>query len=60
MYYTGDKVMTPLGMGVVVSVRRAPPTYSTVAAYYVILESKKYDANYNGTVFSAADVKSAN
>ena len=45
-----------LGEGTVLFVRMAPPTYSTLAAASVLLDSKKHDLHYSGTVFQAQDI----
>lgn len=55
-FESGQKVMTPLGPGVVQYKRMAPPDYYKVAAYSVRLDSKASDPKYNGTIFPAAQV----
>jgi hypothetical protein len=55
----GSKVNTPKGIGKVLYVRMAPPSYSEVASVSVILESKKNDPKYTGSIFSAQDITEA-
>ena len=65
MFERGDRVMTPLGPGTVVSKRMVPPNYCEVQAYSVCLddkleESKTYPfKHYNSTVFPAHEVSRA-
>lgn len=53
----GVAVRTPQGAGVVAYVRMAPPSYATVAAASVILDSKLGTPGYSGTVFPAEEIK---
>ncbi len=49
----GDRVVTPLGAGVVVYRRMQPPEYSRPAAFSVKLDGKEHE----GTMVSAVDVR---
>jgi hypothetical protein len=59
-YCQGDIVMTPLGRGKVQYIRMAPPTYSEPQAIsvYVFDVGLSRSTPYNGTIFSAAEIKS--
>jgi len=52
----GDRVQTPLGAGTVAYQRMAPPAFSTPEAISVVLDSRRHDPRYTGTIFPAADV----
>lgn len=52
MFDQGDRVRTPLGAGVVVYRRMAPPSYGEVQAYSVKLDGKEHA----GAVFPAEQV----
>lgn len=53
-----DRVSTPMGPGAVVYKRMAPPTYSEVESYSVVLDARKDQPNYHGTIFQASQVQS--
>ena len=53
----GTRVLTPLGPGGVTYVRMAPPTFAEPAAVSVVLDSRRDDLNYTGTIFAALDVE---
>lgn len=53
----GDRVITPHGAGKVVFWRFGSPDFSQVVAYGVLLDSKKDQYNYSGTVYPYKDVK---
>lgn len=63
MFDKGNRVMTPQGAGEIASKRMAPPTFTEVQAYSVILDHKKKESerppfpSYNGTTFPASDVE---
>lgn len=50
-------VMTPGGKGKIVYARMAPPDYSEVAVYSVLLDNANHYANYSGSIYPAEDVK---
>jgi len=47
-------------MGDIVSKRYAPPNFAKVAAYSIMLDSKKGKLNYHGSVFGVDMVEVAN
>lgn len=53
----GTRVVTPLGPGGVAYVRMAAPNYATPEAVSVVLDARRADPNYSGTIFPAADVR---
>lgn len=60
----GDRVKTPKGVGTIAYVRMAPPTYHAnafsthdVAAVSVVLDLRRTDERYTGTIFAAGDVE---
>ncbi len=55
-FQQGDPVDTPVGPGRVAYVRMAPPTYSTPEAVSVVLDARRGDPRYTGSIFSASDV----
>jgi hypothetical protein len=59
-FKTGQRVTTPLGAGVVVYQRMAPPTYSEAEAVSVRLDARREDPGYEGTIFSADKVTLGN
>lgn len=59
MYTIGQPVNTPDGPGTVGFVRMAPPNYSQPEAVSVILNSKRNNPNYKGTMYSANVVTKA-
>lgn len=52
----GQQVSTPMGTGVVIYQRMAPPTYTEAEAVSVRLTARETDVNYSGTIFPAAEV----
>jgi hypothetical protein len=56
---TGTRVVTPLGSGVVVYVKLAPPDFLEPDVYSVRLDHRagQFIHRYQGTVIPAADVK---
>lgn len=52
----GDYVQTPHGCGYIAFVRMKPPTYSEVEACSVILDSRRKDPFYRGSMYSAESV----
>ena len=57
MLYMGMRVSTPLGNGYVAYVRMSPPEYTTPHAVSVVLDKRKENPGYTGTILSAAVVK---
>lgn len=63
MFDKGDRVMTPGGVGSVISRRMGGPNYSEVVSYSVCLDTKKAASEkppfpyYNGTTYPAEHVK---
>ena len=55
-----DRVITPNGPGVIVSMRMAPPNYSKAESYSVILDSKRNQLGYSGSVYPAEQVQALN
>lgn len=53
----GDAVMTPQGPGKISHWRYGAPDYLRIEAYSVILDKRKNDFGYSGTMFPAKDVK---
>ena len=43
--------------GTVVYVRNAPPTYSKPGAYSILLDTRKNDVGYTGSIFPAGVVE---
>lgn len=56
-FEVGDRVSTPAGVGKVVFWRFGSPDYSQVVAYGVLLDSKRDQYTYSGTIFPYNDVK---
>lgn len=53
----GDRVMTPLGAGGVAYTRGfVHQGMHTINAVSVVLDSRRADVNYTGTIFCAADI----
>jgi len=52
----GDRVQTPLGAGTVAYQRMAAPAFSTPEAVSVVLDARRHDPRYTGTIFPAGDV----
>lgn len=52
----GERVETPLGRGNVAYQRMKGPTYSEAEAVSVVLDNRRNDYNYTGTMFAAIDV----
>lgn len=53
---TGDRVSTALGKGTVAYVRMAPPTYTEVEAVSVVLDAKRGQPGYTGTILDSSQV----
>jgi hypothetical protein len=58
IFQTGDRVITTLGYGIVISKRMSPPTYDTVQSYCIKLVGRR-PLNYISTAFRAEDVSPA-
>ena len=56
VFETGDRVITPGGLGNVVYKRMSAPGYNTVAAYCVKLDAAIYNHDQD-SVYPAKDVK---
>ena len=54
---SGDRVMTTKGVGTIVYKRMLPPNYVEAATYSVLLDNKKDEPNYVGSLFIAYEVK---
>lgn len=52
----GDRVQTPHGAGTVAYVRMGPPDFATVHAVSVVLDSRRPDPRYTGTILPAEHV----
>jgi hypothetical protein len=52
----GDRVNTPHGAGNVAYVRMNPPDFTTIAAVSVVLDSKRSNPSYTGTIMPAEHV----
>lgn len=52
----GDRVSTSRGKGTVAYVRMAPPTFSEVDAVSVVLDSKRGQLGYTGTILDSSQV----
>lgn len=53
----GDRVLTPIGPGTVVYVRFGGPRYVEVEAISVLLDSRRGQAGYSGTLFRPEEVR---
>ena len=53
----GDRVLTPLGPGGVAYQRMAAPDYREAEAVSVVLDARRTDIHYAGTIFRAGDVR---
>ncbi len=56
-FQQGDQVQTPLGPGRVAYQRMAPPDYREAAAVSVVLDARRAQPGYTGTIFAAAVVQ---
>jgi hypothetical protein len=56
-YRLGDRVRTPYGAGTVAYVRMSPPDFRTIAAVSVVLDSRRADPRYTGTIVPANQVQ---
>lgn len=56
MFYRGDRVKTPMGMGTVAYQRMAPPEFKQPAAVSIALDDRRNEPNYTGTVFRAEEI----
>ncbi len=52
----GERVSTPRGPGAVAYTRNGPPDYTTPVTVSVVLDARRTDPNYTGTIFHASDV----
>jgi len=53
----GARVRTPLGAGRVAYVRLRPPDFREVDAVSVVLDSRRHDLSYAGTIFAADGIR---
>lgn len=53
----GQRVSTPYGLGSVAYQRMAPPDYSAAEAVSVVLDVKRAQLGYTGTILAASDVQ---
>lgn len=56
-FWQGDRVETSLGRGTVAYQRMAPPTYSYAESVSVVLDTRRQDPAYRGTIFPADQVR---
>ena len=52
-FQQGQRVTTPLGAGHVAYQRMAPPDYRDAEVVSVVLDAKRVQPNYSGTIFPA-------
>lgn len=52
----GERVTTPGGKGTVAFRRMAPPNYSRVMMYSVILDKMRHRSTYRGTSYQAVEI----
>jgi hypothetical protein len=58
-FESGDRVMTPHGLGTVVFKRMAPPHFLDAGSYSIRLDSQDKRPGYTGSSYPAKDVKKA-
>ena len=57
MFDTGDRVITPGGIGIVkYKIMSASSNYSEASSYSVQLDSELHNPNYSGSVYPAKEV----
>lgn len=56
IFHKGQRVNTPMGPGSVAYQTMEPPDYREVLSVSVILDSRRDNDNYSGTIFSAKKV----
>ena len=56
-YPPGTRVNTPFGTGTVAYVRMAAPDYMQPEAYSIVLDARRHQPHYAGTIVAAAHVR---